>query len=416
MSKRISGVAAFIAVLFAAHTLAANGSYEPDFPVRQSKYYRIHTDLDRDLISDLSQRMDAMYEEYQRRLSGFSAAKFAPAMEVYLFERQEDYLRFTGERWRNSGGVYMAGRNLLAAFLEGQGRDALRRTLQHEAFHEFARQSISPNMPIWLNEGMAQVFEEGIWTGERFLIGQVPPRRLRQLQDDIENKRLIAFEEMLAMTPEKWSVALGAEDRAGGATQYNQSWAMVHFLVQAKDAAGRDKYRARLIRMLELLHDGKSDQVAFEKAFSGNMKGFKDRFVEYATTIQATPEAKMIERQEVLGDFLIELKNRGQTFSRLADVRDVAVRSNFSLVYSDGRGMTWTTHPDVSIYFADAEGRPLGPGDLFFQASRGRPLPDVICRASGRLQLRTRFYSSRDQKKLEREVLVEPPTSQARSE
>ena len=54
-------------------------------------------------------------------LAAFAVAQGAPpaAMEVYLFRRQADYLRFTCERWRNSGGVYMSGRNLLAAFLEG---------------------------------------------------------------------------------------------------------------------------------------------------------------------------------------------------------------------------------------------------------------------------------------------------------
>ena len=36
------------------------------------------------------------------------------------------------------------------------------------------------------------------------------PRRLRQLQDDLDKKRLVRFEEMLSMTQEKWSIALGA--------------------------------------------------------------------------------------------------------------------------------------------------------------------------------------------------------------
>jgi hypothetical protein len=416
MCTAVSRIVVLAILLLAAQARAAKDSYQPDFPVYQSRYYRVHTDLDREFAGDLSRRMDAMYEEYQRRLAGFSASRSAPAMEVYLFQRRADYLRFTGERWKNSGGVYMSGRNLLAAFLEGQGRDALRRTLQHEAFHQFAQQAISPVIPIWLNEGMAQVFEEGIWTGEEFLIGQVPPRRLRQLQDDLRNKRLLPFAEILSMTPDKWSVALGADDHADGATQYNQSWAMVHFLVHAKDAGGRERYRARLIRMLELIHEGKNGEDALKKSFSDNIKGFQDRFAEWATALQATPEAQMIERQEVLGDFLIELKSRGKTFNHIADVRDIALRSKFSLVYSDGRGMTWTTHPDVSTYFANFDGRALGPRELYFESSSRRPLPDVVCRASDRLQLRTRFYPSDDRGKLEREVLVESLTSQSRTE
>ena len=62
---------------------------------------------------------------------------------------------------KNTGGVFMSGRNLLASFLGDLGRDSLRRTLQHEAFHQFAHTVISPDTPVWLNEGLAQVFEEG---------------------------------------------------------------------------------------------------------------------------------------------------------------------------------------------------------------------------------------------------------------
>jgi hypothetical protein len=381
----------------------------PDLPVIRTKYYRIHTDINRELALDLGERMDAMFGEYQRRLANFRTEKAAPAMEVYLFQRQKDYLRFTGERWRNSGGVFMSGRNLLAAFLEGQGRDALRRTLQHEAFHQFAHQAISPNMPVWLNEGMAQLFEEGIWTGDGFLLGQVPPRRIRQLKEDLKG-RVVPFDEMLAMTPDKWAEAL-AGDHGKGATQYNQSWAMVHFLVQARDVNGREKFRGRLVQMLTLLHAGMSGKEAFERAFSSNVKGFQDRFVEYASTLEPTAEANLIERQEVLADFLIELKSTGHVFNRIGDLREAAVRSKLTLQYSD-RSSSWSTHSDVRKYFSNDDGRLFDSTELFFSFRTGAPLPDIVCRASPRLQFRTRFHPAGD-KKLEREVLIEAPNGQA---
>jgi hypothetical protein len=384
-----------------------------NFSVLRTKYYRIHTDLDRELAEDLARRMDAMYDEYQRRLSAFTREKAGPPLEVYLFRRQQDYLRFTGERWRNSGGVFMASRNLLAAFLEGQGRDALRRTLQHEAFHQFAALAISPEMPVWLNEGMAQLFEEGIWTGDGFWLGQVPPRRVRQLEEDIKKQRLVRFDKLMAITPEQWSSTL-ADDHGAGATQYNQSWAMVHFLVQARDAAGKEKYRGRLVQMLQQLHNGRSGREAFEAAFSTNVKGFQDRFVEYARALEPTPEASMIERQEVLADFVIELKNKGRTFHRMSDLRETAVRANFTLRYSD-RGMSWQTDPNVATYFSDIKGRPLGPNELYFADRRGAALPDIICRASDRLQLRTRFHPVVG-KKFEHEVLIESPRQQAQAD
>ena len=384
----------------------------PGMRTVRTQHYRIHTDLDPELAADLARRLDGMYDEYQRRLANFRVAQSAPPLEVHLFRRQQDYLRFTGERWRNSGGVYMSGRNLLAAFLEGQGRDALRRTLQHEAFHQFAHAAISPDMPVWLNEGMAQLFEEGIWTGEGFWLGQVPPRRIRQLQADLTNRRLKRFDHLMCVTPEQWAATL-AGDHAAGATQYNQSWAMVHFLVQATDAAGQARYRARLLRMLDHLHAGRDGRSAFEQAFSANTKGFEDRFVEYARTLTATPEASLIERQEVLADLLMELRRQGRTFERVADLRAAAVRARYTLRYSE-RGMEWTSDPDVNTYFRDAAGHLFDAGRLYFSARAGAPLPDLVCRASDRLQFRTRFHAgaaggAAADGKFERELLIESP-------
>src|SRR6185295_18676829 len=149
----------------------------------------------------LARRMDAMFDDYSRRLADFNPDRRAK-FEVYLFKKRSDYLTFTKNKVPNTGGVFMPGRDTLAAFLEGQGRDALRRTLQHEAFHQFAFNAISPNVPVWLNEGLAQMFEEGIWTGESFWLGQAPPRRIRQLELDTKNQRIIDFESFLKLTPE----------------------------------------------------------------------------------------------------------------------------------------------------------------------------------------------------------------------
>src|SRR5205085_11749385 len=131
----------------------------PELRQVQSTYCLIHSDLGNELIYDLGMRMDAMYAEYSRRMSDFDLREDRKPLDVYLFGGKGDYLRFTNSRYLHTGGVFMPGKNQLAAFLEGQ-RDTLRRTLQHEAFHQFAYKAMGNNLPIWLNEGMAQLFEE----------------------------------------------------------------------------------------------------------------------------------------------------------------------------------------------------------------------------------------------------------------
>src|SRR6266567_889582 len=174
-------------ILFIGLTIVLGSSVaraaHPELRTVQSKYYLLHSDLDDALLYDLGTRMDAMYAEYSRRLSDFDLKEDRKPLDAYLFAKKGDYTTFTDSRYLHTGGIFMAGKNQLAAYLEGQ-RDTLRRTLQHEAFHQFAYKAIGANIPIWLNEGMAQLFEEAIWTGDGFLMNQVPPRRIRQLESD----------------------------------------------------------------------------------------------------------------------------------------------------------------------------------------------------------------------------------------
>jgi hypothetical protein len=131
--------------------------------VVNTPHYQIHTELDAEFSDDLARRMEAMHAEYCRRLAIFGTEDAHAPFKVYLFQTRESYLQLVGEELRNTGGVFSPRRKALAAFLEGQGRDQLRRTLQHEAFHQFAHTAIQGELPIWLNEGLAQYFQECLW-------------------------------------------------------------------------------------------------------------------------------------------------------------------------------------------------------------------------------------------------------------
>jgi hypothetical protein len=373
-----------------------------DLRTLRSVHYLVHTDLETSLAEELAQRLDAMYDEYARRLVDFSVANPDEKFEVYLFARRDDYMRLTQNRFPNTGGIFMSGRNVLAAYLESQGRDGLRRAIQHEAFHQFAFTAISPNLPIWLNEGMAQYFEEGIWTGDGFVFGQVPPRRLRQLQHDRTQKQLLPFREMLMMTDEAWGKTL-TTDANRGATQYNQAWAMVHFLVHA--ANGDERYRPRLLKMLRAIHAGQSAPDAFVQSFSANIDGFQDRFDEWAKQLTASPEATMIERQGVLADLLAEYDRAGKHYSDVSAFRAAVLDSHARVRYTKGQ-VQWQTEPDARLYFSDLENRLFDANELYFDRRGTSPLPDLVCRGTGWMHLRTRFYTAGD--RIEHEVLCEP--------
>ncbi len=374
--------------LVIAILLCSTQSTFADLRVLDTPHYRIHTDLEQRLAEDLGVRMESMYAEYSVRLADFNPSS-ERRLEVYLFKDRKDYATFTGDSFTNTGGIFIPKRNLLAAFLEPQGRDGLHRTLQHEAFHQFAFLAIGTELPIWLNEGIAQVFEEGIWTGRQFMLGQVPPRRIRQLKQDIADQRIVSFQNFLATTDAQWRA--GLRDENTGAAQYNQAWAMTHFLIYATDDAGKPKYRARLINMLKLIHAGTNGHTAFNSAFSDNFEGFQQRFMEYANSLKPTREANFAEHQGVLADMLVLLNNEGKRFKDVESFRKLMTDGGYRLKYSKG-SVQWSTESDPAAYFKDAAGRTMNSQQLYFSPRAGAPLPDIVCEPAEGLRLRTVFH------------------------
>ena len=392
----------FLAVLL---LMPLTTSAQADLRIVSTRHYFIHTDLDDALVRDLSERMEAMFGQYSQRLAAFNRNPSLPRLEVYLFRNQRDYIALIGGRMRNSGGLFLPSHNLLAAFLENQGRQQLRRTLQHEAFHQFAYNVISRDLPVWLNEGLAQFFEEGLWNGDEFVLGEAPPRRVRRLQVDVTEKHLLPFTTLLPMTDEQWARRL-ASDKEEGARQYNQSWAMVHFLVMDQNSSGQYLYRGRLLEMLRLLHQGETAPRAFQLAFGSNVAGFQSRFVEYARDLKASPEATLIENQGVLADMLAGFAKEGHRFDDVRSFHQTVIQGHMILHYTLG-SIEWDTNPDSSVYFSDLEGNPFSGDQLYFSVHDGSPLPDIVCRYTDRFTLRTRFYDAGPHA-FDHDLLIEP--------
>jgi hypothetical protein len=373
---------------------------DPSLREITTRHYQIHTDLDEPLVTDLSTRMDLMYDQYVKTFPQFALPASPAPLPVYLFATHEKYMAFTDYSGVNTGGLFVSGRHpYLTAYLKGQGRDALRRALQHEAFHQFAHAAIARQLPPWLNEGMAQMFEESIFDGNEFLTGQIPPLRIRQLQADMTQKTLVEFDQFLNLSPRQWSSTLHS-DFQKAATAYNQAWAMAYFC----SADGEPAYHAKFVDLLQKLHtDDSQPDFSTRKCFA-DLKEFRRRFDAWAAKLQPTPEATRIEHQNMLADFLLAIQqNKLPMPADMAAFRNMAVRCNIRIRYTRGN-LTFTSDDRPAVYFSDSAGNEFKPEDLFFQADADAPLPDIVCRAGDRTY-RAKFYTEAG--KTEHEVLVE---------
>ena len=296
-----------------------------------SKYYVVYSDLDADVVREASARMTAMAEEYHRRTRGF-AGVIRSRLPFYLFSDPEDYYKAGGIK--GSAGVYVPGRNALMALASHGADSRLWKVVQHEGFHQFVGMVIGGQIPAWVNEGLAEYFGEGIWTGDGFLVGVVPPYRLRSLQGYLRDGRTVPFRRMLTMTYPQWSEIVKEKDPndpaadpggtgAGGEEDdeptptsgviYAQAWSMVHFLVHADEG----KYRKAFSAMIHDISRGADRETAFTRHIGRNVEAFEQRYKDWWLAQPENPSGELYVQAVVqtLTSFLARAVAQKQKFA-----------------------------------------------------------------------------------------------------
>ncbi len=354
----------------------------------ESKHYRINSDLDPAAVKDYAKRLDALYDEYSRRLADFESS-IDKKFEVQLFRKRNDYLKFTGNRVPNTMGIFIPALNTLAGYEENLGRSGLMQTLQHEAFHQFAWGVISQNLPIWLDEGLAQVFEEGVWTGDKFILGQLPLNRIQDLQTDIKEGRFVRFREFLSMSRDEFQSRM--TDPIKARAQYNQAWAMTQFLVFA-EVDGKPKFRGRLLQWLSDMHGGQDSMSSFADNFSPNIEGFEKRFLEWASTLKPTPMSIYSYRMSKLGELVRILKDGGKEFSNTDELRSYLSKGRFKLT-ERREGQTYVREENALTYLNDLTDQPWSSAQLRFE-KKGGQLPDIVLQPPNLTSIRVRYVKS----------------------
>lgn len=283
------------------------------------KYYVIHTDLDANAVREADIRMTAMAEEYHRRTSAFGGV-IRGKLPFCLFQREEDYRAAGG--MAGSAGMYNGGRKLLMAHAGGgSAGDRLWHVVQHEGWHQFVHMVIGGNMPLWLNEGMAEYFAQALWTGDGFVIGLAPPQRVKRIQGDIRDKKLLDFLDMLTVKSEEWNKAV----LAGKAqVYYDQSWSMVHFLVHGEDG----KCRRGFEDFIRDIGRGADWKTSFQARFGRNIQAFQKRYEDWWTACKPELTEPLYVKAVVqtLAGFAGRAAAQGQTFAN-ADAFFTAARS-----------------------------------------------------------------------------------------
>jgi hypothetical protein len=106
-------------------------------------------------------------------------------------------------------------------------------TLYHESFHAYLANFVYPRdeaeVPRWLNEGLAQIFETAILESGEIRVGHAELTRLTRAQEELKRGKMVSMADLLRSEPNRFIVAHGGQ-AAMSDRYYLASWAVAFYL------------------------------------------------------------------------------------------------------------------------------------------------------------------------------------------
>ena len=270
-------------LIWVAPAFGAGGGKGP-MPSYEGPYYIIYSDLPPHRVREAELRMTRMAEAYHERTKDFSGA-IQQKLPFYLFTNEQDYLDAGG--LKDSAGIFDRSSQVLMAIAGEKPSVETWHTIQHEGFHQFAAAVIGGNLPIWVNEGLAEYFGEGIFTGDGFVTGIVPDWRLRRIKMELVAQKFRPVDEMMKLGHTEWNDAMSV-------VNYDQAWSMVHFLAHAQNG----KYQRAFVGFMKDIGAHTDAGKAWEENF-GSGSGFEEKWRDYWQTMPAGATADAYARATV---------------------------------------------------------------------------------------------------------------------
>jgi hypothetical protein len=190
------------------------------------------------------------------------------------------------------------GERQLAAARAGNNKlfdDATRvlfQRLYHEAFHAYLANFVytgeRAEMPRWLNEGLAQVFETAIFEGDEVRLGRPDPVRLKSAKKAAGE--LVPLKDLLRSSPKQFIVA-HASDKETSDRYYLTSWALAYYLASDGKVLNTKKLDD-YCRATRARDDPLETFLALVGVRGDGLAGFEEKFHAYVRNLQPNGTTK----------------------------------------------------------------------------------------------------------------------------
>ncbi len=248
-----------------------HGERGPDWPrtyVVESRHYRVKSDID----SRVCDKAAAVLEDAHRFICEDLALDVPEGepFDVLLFSGDHGYTEYVqdaiGAVPHRTAGMYSHALRQLVIWNQ-PNEDEMLATVRHEGFHQLFH-SVVRDVPRWLDEGLAEVYEHGKTVRGRWrLDGHVPAAHRDALRDGLVPLERFVFTDATTFMRD-------------AASNYAQAWAFVTFLRE-----GNADQQQRFTTLLERLVSNHTSISALRVAFSDVDWDEFDR--EFAADVEA---------------------------------------------------------------------------------------------------------------------------------
>jgi hypothetical protein len=152
--------------------------------------------------------------------------------------------------------------------------------LYHEAFHAYLENYVYPrrnhDVPLWLNEGLAMVFESALVESGSLRLGAPNRPALEALQADFKTGRPLPFARLLAADAGDFLVPAGAPTDFSN-RYYAHAWGLVYYLTFERQLLTAPKLDA----YVAMSEETTAPVPRFERLADTPIAAFQERWQEY---------------------------------------------------------------------------------------------------------------------------------------
>jgi hypothetical protein len=208
-------------------------TYGPGLIIETNHYEVYTTMLEPLMLKQIPSFVEALWQEYQNQLPQPITAG-GSKFKLYLFKERTEWdsfsQTFTGDQWpvyqKIKKGAYYLKDSCVAYNI---GRTRTFSVIGHEGWHQFCNKYFKYRLPSWLDEGIAQLFEQSTLENGRFIFqASKNYQRLGALKLSMQSGKVIPLKDLISLNPGQ----VVFNEQADAATQafYAESYALVRFL------------------------------------------------------------------------------------------------------------------------------------------------------------------------------------------